>query len=407
MKLFILLIYKNVIEQLRDVKRNSMLFIIPIAIFICFYGYFSLSEVEVTFVKPIQVGVVIEDETFYSQMLVDDFASKKELAQFFSLVQGDEVELREQFKNKELDGLVIIPEGYVDALVRFKNYPMEIMIHNNDPLKTMILYNAFKGYEQYIQGIEVAIDAFYQGFYPQVESSIYHEYNDALSFELLSMVLNRQEMYSVNRLLNLPSVISITYYFIAITIMFILYIALFAAVSLVEESKDDAFLRLLTTKINLVHYILAKGISYVVFILIIVMGWTGIFSLISGEAFFFKTPELFGFLILFIALAVCLSMCLTLLFNNVQDVILFSTVYIFFTAIIGGSIIPIHYMPKGLSRISKVTPNYIAIKEMLLLSVGQNENFFMMVLTMLVLIISVGFILMKGYHFQIRRGNHG
>lgn len=407
MKLFILLIYKNVIEQLRDVKRNSMLFIIPIAIFICFYGYFSLSEVELSFIKPIQVGVVIDDDTFYSQMLVDDFASKNELAKFFSLVQDDEALLRQRFENKELDGLVIIPEGYVDALVRFQNLPMEITIHNTDPLKTMILYNAFKGYEQYIQGIEVAIDAFYQGFYPQVESSVFYEYNDALSFELLSMVLNRQEMYTVDRLVDLPSVISITYYFIAITVMFTLYIALFAAVSLVEESREDSFMRMLTTKINLVHYIIAKGISYVLFIILIVFGWSGIFSLVSKKAFFFNSVEICIFFMLFVILAVLFSMLLTLFFTNVQDVVLFSSVFIFFTAIIGGSIIPIHYMPKGLSNISKVTPNYLAIKQMLMIHTGHLQGVSWVYAMMSFAIVLIAIVLINGYKYQIRRGSHG
>ncbi len=84
MGMFGLLMKKNVLEQLRDLKRNSLFIFLPVAIFACFYFYYQINDVEMSFVKPMKVGVVLEDDSVYSQMLVNDFGSKKTWLTFFS-----------------------------------------------------------------------------------------------------------------------------------------------------------------------------------------------------------------------------------------------------------------------------------------------------------------------------------
>lgn len=408
MKMFILLIEKNVVEQCRDIKRNSFFIILPIAIFICFYSYFQVNEVEVSFVKPMNVGVVLEDDTLFSQMLVDDFENKKDLAQVFVLEQDTLTNLQPKFDNKNLDALIIIPNGFVEALMSFDYLPMEIQINNDDPIKTMILYNGFLGYERYISSVEKGVTSFYNVFRDEVDKDEYWEYNDALSVDLIMTVLSRSEIYEFKPIVDIPSVVSVKYYFIAITVMFIFLLSLFTGLDLLKEVKSQAFSRLLTTRVNMLAYMCSKIVSHVFIIVVIVIIWSTIFSLISGELMFFDHFHIVLLLILLIIISVISGLLMTIFISNEEELLLFSSVFVFFNAIVGGSIIPIHYMPEGLKSIAKITPNYMMIRLFLYLENNIDVNGLLWIeLTMMLLIVLGTYFLTKAYEVKMRRGNHG
>jgi len=401
--MFMLLIVKNVLEQLRDIKRNSLFVILPMAIFVCFYGYFQLNEVEVSFIKPIDVGVVVEDETIFSKMLVDDFSSKKELSQFFRLVEGDKAELEERFSSKELDALIVIPENFVQALMYFDYLPMSIKINNEDPIKTMILYNGFVGYERYITSVEKGVTSFYNVFRDQVDRESYYEYNDALSVELIMTVLSRSDMYEFNPIVDIPSVVSVKYYFISITVMFIFLLSLFSGLSLLKEMSSQAFERLLITRVSLTAYISSKIVSYGMLMLVVVFVWTFLYDLITKEGFLFNNFSKVVFIILIVFASVVTSLLLTFFISKEQELLLFSSVFVFFNAIVGGSIIPIHYMPEGLKTIATFTPNYYVIRILLFLERGLTYNGLVVIECLLfIYMISGGAILVNGYKRKLR-----
>ena len=407
-KMFILLINKNVVEQCRDIKRNSLFIVLPIAIFICFYAYFQVNEVELTFVQPMNVGVALEDDTIFSQMLVDDFENKKDLSKVFVLEQDSLEVLQPKFDNNNLDALITIPDGFVKALMSFDYLPMEIQINNDDPVKTMILYNGFLGYERYISSVEKGVTSFYNVFRDEVEAQEYWEYNDALSVDLIMTVLSRSEMYEFKPIVDIPSVISVKYYFVAITIMFIFFLSLFTGLDLLREVKSQAFSRLLTTKVSMTTYMWSKIISHVLVIVVIVAIWSTMFSLISGESIFFDQFHMVILLLLFIILAVVIGLFMTLIIPNEEDLLLFSSVFVFFNAIVGGSIIPIHYMPEGLKTIAKITPNYMMIRLFLYLENNIKVDGLLIIELGLILIIVIGsYFLSKLYQVKMRRGNHG
>jgi len=408
MKMFMLLIEKNVVEQCRDIKRNSLFIILPIAIFICFYSYFQVNKVEISFVKPMNVGVVLEDDTLFSQMLVDDFENKKDLAQVFIIEQDTLTNLQPKFDNKNLDALIIIPNGFVEALMSFDYLPMEIQINNDDPIKTMILYNGFLGYERYISSVEKGVTSFYNVFRDEVNKDEYWEYNDALSVDLIMTVLSRSEMYEFKPIVDIPSVVSVKYYFIAITVMFIFLLSLFTGLDLLKEVKSQAFSRLLTTKVNMLAYMCSKIVSHVFIIVAIVVIWSTMFSLISGELMFFGYFHIILLLILLIIISVIGGLLMTIFISNEEELLLFSSVFVFFNAIVGGSIIPIHYMPEGLKSIAKITPNYMMIRLFLYLENNIKVNGLLWIeLTMVLLIVLGTYLLTKAYEVKMRRGNHG
>lgn len=408
MRLFVLLIEKNVLEQIRDIKRNILMIILPMAIFFCLYLYFQSNNIELNFINPIHMGIILEDDSIYSQMLVNDFQSKGELSDFFLLEQGDEESIMDAFDKHELDGTIRIPEDFVTSLMYFDYQPMEINIHQDDPVTTMILYNAFTAYEKYILSVEKGISAFYDVFRDQVDKEDYWAYNDALSIELIMAMINRNDMYDFKPVINIPAAATGTYYYVALTIMFVMLLSLFLSIQLIEERKSQTFLRLNTTKISIGHYLTSKVFANGMIVFGAYLIWSIIFSLFSDDTASLLLPKSLLFMLLLSFTSVIIGSCITLIVGHATDMVLLSSVFVFFSGVLGGSIIPMHFMPEGLKKLSAFTPNYHLIRHMLFISGEIRYDGFWTIISILFGIGILGFaLLFAGYTRVVRRGSIG
>lgn len=367
MKFFFLLIIMNIKRMMREWKKILLYFILPVVVFIGFFTYYKVTQVEINFINPIKVGVIIEDESIFGQMLVDDFQSKKELSEFFIIVQEEPSLLREHFEQHAIDALVTIPQGFVDALMTFDYLPIQVKMHQDDPVKTLILYQGFRGYEHYIQSVEKSITAFYEGFYEQTDSETYWKYNDALSIELIMTVLGRTELFRFDKQIDRPAAYSMDYYFLALSVLFIFYYALMFGISLITETRNNVFHRLMTTRVRVLNYLVSKLGVQVIGILTYLSVWTGLYILVTGRTSALK-PKMFLAFFVLIVLASAVSMCLALFIRRENDFFMISTMAIFINAVLGGSILPIHFMPINLKTVAQFTPNYQSIKWMLFIA---------------------------------------
>ncbi len=395
MKVF-LLIGKNILEEIRDIRRNSLFFFLPIAIFFCLFLYFKVNDIEVNFIKPLQVGVVVEDETIYTQMLVDDFESKKDLSRFFILREGQADDIEEAFNQGQLDGMIVIPEGFFAALLYFDEKPMEISIRNDDPIKATILYNGFLAYEQYIISVEKSIIAFYESFRPQVSKEDYYAYNDALSIELIMMMLNRNDLYDYEEIVELPSASSLNYYFVAMMVMFVFLMALFLGTRWISERQADVFSRLRLTRVKAYEYVVSRFIGDWMVIGILVGGWFLLFALLSGTGG--MTLKAFLFVMILALGAIGVSGLIALFLNELSDMVLISTMVVFFGSVLGGSIIPIHYLPDSLKAMGEWTPNFIGIRTILFLDSGISDSRTPLVVMGIVMICLLSMLALTWYY---------
>jgi ABC-2 type transport system permease protein len=113
----------------------------------------------------------------------------------------------------------------------------------------------------------------------------------------------------------------------------------------------------------------------------------------------------FAFLVLFITGAITVSLLLTLIIRKEEELMLFLSVYIFLSAIVGGSIIPIHYMPESMKNIAKWTPNYFGIKGLLLIKNDLQSQQTTAMSVGLIFFNLLGLLaLYVGYKIRIRRG---
>lgn len=371
---WILIISKNSKEWGSAVKHRWYLLFVPIAITLFLYFFMEVKEVENQFFQPIRVGVSVEDESPFATMLVKDFESKKDLNRFFIIERGETRSITEKFEKQELDAIVIVPAGFVQSLMHFGDTPMHIQLQAKDPAKRMILDYVFSGYEEYIRSVETSITAFYNTLYSQVDPDSFWEYNDALSIELITHVFTRQDYYSFETIQNIPTVLSLTYYYAAISVILCFFMGLITAMVLIKERHQGVFRRLRLTGISIGDYLIGSWISYVGLTFIGFFIWTSIMSLFFEDGFFINSWKLLGYVCLMVGFSISMGLFLSALFESETNLMLFGGVLGFLTALLGGSLIPLPLMPISMQHLARLTPNYHSIRHLIFLHLDIYEG---------------------------------
>lgn len=371
---FVNLFYKHFIGEVRQVKRNLMLFTIPIAIFLFVYLFFDYNKVSETFIEPINIGLIVGDDSIYAAMLAEGLTSTKAFSEFAHVTKDDREVIYEGFYAGEYDAVLEMPKGFVDSVMSFSYNPIVTKVNYKEPLKAVLIKNILLGYEKYITSVETGVLTLYD----QMEQLGYEEalltvYNERISYQLIFSALSRSNMFTYNEIVNVPSVTSTIYYFMAIVVMFLMYMSVYSAIHLIREREDMCFTRLKITRVSFFNYLFSKAISTTFFISLIVMGWYGLFRIFSKGVFNGHFSLLLLFLLIAILFDVAVAMVMTAFIEREEGVILLSNVFIFINAIIGGSIIPIQMMPTVLRKLAVVSPNYWMIRALLYFQSGYNK----------------------------------
>jgi ABC-2 type transport system permease protein len=370
---FFIMFFNNFLGQIRQVKRNMMLLLVPILVFTFMYLFYAFNNVEESYIEPLNIGIVVMEDSAYGSMVADSFMSYDAFTKFVHITLDDYDAIYSDFYSGNYDAILEIPDGFIDAVMGFSYNPVVARVNYTDPLKAILVKNFLGGYESYITSAEVGIMTLHDemalhGF----EKSEISSYNELISYDLIFTALTRNELFVYNEVVDIPSVGSITYFLIAIVVMFLMYIALFAAINLMREREEHCIETHGIRFSNSTNFSLQDIFSQSFAGSWMVMVWVVLFQLISSQPL---TDEPLG-VVLFLWLAIIFDVALAVLissfFRRDESVILFSNVFIFINALIGGSIIPIHIMPDMLQKIAIISPNYWMIRGFLYFQSGLN-----------------------------------
>lgn len=399
---FFRVFYQNLLMQLRQIRRNIMLILVPIIIFFFIYLFFSVHEVSNEFISPIRVGIIDEDNTVYSLMLVQSFKDNEQFSQFVNIWLGEAKEVNEAFEHREIDALIVVPKGFVESVVRFEEMPLQVTINYDDPVKAILLKNVIDSYEKFIRSVDMGVSFLNDQMIDlEFEQSLRYSYYDRAVVRLVFAALGRNDYFDYKKIINVPTVVAVKYYFIAIVVMFLMYLSIFSAINLIREKQNMCLRRLQISRISMFSYLMAKALATTVYISMIVIIWYTLYYLFYGRLSDGLGIHLISFMVVCIFFDVSLSLFFTLFFEEEEPVVLLSSVFVFLNAVVGGSIIPIHNMSHIIQKMAVVTPNYWMIKGFLFLDHHYNvEHIFWVGLIMLS--VSLVFILLVSWRYTRR-----
>jgi ABC-2 type transport system permease protein len=310
-------------------------------------------------IEPMSLAVIDRENSTITKMLIDNFKEDKSFSDFIHISVLSEKEAEERFHRGELTGILELPEGFSKSIYYCDNYPVNLTINGNSYLKMQILENIMKSYSKFISAVESSVYGFnYYIDLLNITDKEKDNLNDKISINLVGTSLSRGKLFKLNKIEDIPSSTSTEYFLISLIIIFLMYIGLSAGNFIMSERKNKSLKRLRTTCVNKFTIIISKLIAFFIFCLIFVFAFS--IPIIVFKDIYLGTA-LSGILIFLcssIIFVISFSIFLGSFFKCEEELMLFGNMFIFISALIGGSFIPIYMMPTIIQNVSKITPNY-------------------------------------------------
>lgn len=357
------LILKELITIIRHKEWLLASLCLPfIVFFILSFSFKDMMKRE-SDISPIKVALVDKDNSIASKMLLANFSNNKNFSNFINIEICTSTEAVEKLNNNLLTGIIEIPKNFSGSLLAMENHPLEITLNSEEPLKSSILKNVMEGYSRIIGAVEIGVSSvqYYMDKYNETEEH-QAKVNNYLSRDLTFTALGRSSFFAYEPHDDIPSTTSVEYYIIAISVLLLMYLGIVLGNLLIKERNSMVIKRLLITTVTPFEIILSKWISYSIYCIVLLMIFIAPIFLLSNLDISYIIKNLFVFIIISVGLIISFYIMLATFLNNEESYILMANIYVFTSAIIGGSFIPLQLMPEKIRNISKLTPNYWIIK---------------------------------------------
>lgn len=345
-------------------KKILLTIIIYLMIFLSFSYFYNDYMSEKRLLDQVTIGLVDRENSFLSDMLVENFKSNEEFSSLFNLIIEEEDLLVQAYENNELSAIVYIPNDFTSSLLNFDNRPLEMILNPNFPLQNTVLQNIMTSYSEYIKAVDIGIYSLYNSLKGEVSSETLSSINEQFSLNMVMTALGRNSIFSYKAIETFPAATSSEYFIFSIIVLVVIFTSIASSNGLVEEKNAFTLQRYLTNGHSMVTFLLSK---------ITALSLNSLISLVPLliASRFIVALEWHAYIMLWV-LIMCvigffstLSLLMGVLFNEVSS--LMTSIFVMFLGIIGGQFIPIPVMPKIIQDISSYTPNYWIIRSCLYL----------------------------------------
>lgn len=350
-------------------KRILLSIILCMMIYVGFSYIFQDFMEETRLIDQVNVGIVDDEKSFLTGMLIDNFKQNESFSGLFNVAVGSENELLEKYNRNELSAIVYLPESFTDSLYRFENIPLKMKLNPNFPLKNTVLDNIMGSYSTYIKSVDVGIFSLYSSLKNEgMPSAELTEINESFSMTMVLNALNRNAIFELKPVQTYPSSLSIHYFAYSMMILIVVFTASSGSNLYNDEITHGSLSRYITAGQSIMPFALSKIIVMSANILLMLLPLMILLQFIVPDMTFVSLILMVLLYILVTLLFVSISLLLGMLFHKHKVNALFSTMITLFLGIIGGQFFPIQIMPKFLQSIASFTPNYWILKSSLLLN---------------------------------------
>lgn len=322
-------------------------------------------------VDQIDIGVVNNDNSQASEMLISDFKNNETFSKLFRIIELDEREAPEKFSTGEINAIIEIPQNFSESLFYFENEPIHLTINPEEPLKSLILKNIMESYSKYVQTADVAVYSLYKQMKDvDIPAADVKRMNDAFSVNMIFTALGRDKMFQEKPITTVPSSTSMEYFIIASGALLVMYMGLIGANLVIYERDSMCLDRFRVSSGSIFKFVLSKMIVLVLLGLFQVFLFLFPLGMIMGIDMGYSFSSLMIFLLVSLTHISSLSIFVGSIIKTEELATLVGNLGILLLGLVGGSFFPLKLMPSFMYNISQLTPNHWIIKGFLFLIKG-------------------------------------
>lgn len=367
---FFALLKNDIRLFLRDWKACVLLLIAPL-FFISFFTY-ALSPYleESSFIEPFPIAVVDKEDTTQTRMLINQV---EEIGIFSEVIRMDEEEALRSLADKEVGGVIIIPEDFTNSVSMGENKPVTVVGNGAMPLQAYVVKNIVQSASNLVTAAQGAINTIWhydtEAGLPDGERD--ERFNEAVMDYMLA-ALARTSIFVSEDAVSEYSVTPAEYFTAALIIVFMMFAGMPGMKMLVTERTSGITSRISAAPVRVWKVVLSKLLVSVMLLVI----QFGIIIFMTSKIFnnYWGAPVkdvliLFGGIILAVS---AWSVFTASVSPTPASADIIGNLGILLMAVLGGSIYPLTSMPEGIRRISVLTINRWAMDGFMVLFSGSS-----------------------------------
>lgn len=360
---------KKDIRLIINIKKQVLIGLAFLLIFLLFSTIFNGFMEEQRLIDHVHIGIVDQEDSKLSRMLVGHFKTNEEFMSLFTVTVADDQTIQQMYDTDELSAIIYIPENFTNSLRRFKNTPLHITLNANYPLQNTVLENIMHSYSTYIKAVDVGIYSLHEVLEAEgIADADLNRINESFSVNMVLTALGRNEIFDHKVIETFPSATSDAYFIYSIVLLMIIFVASSGASMVSDELKTMCLQRLKTSPHTYIKFASSKIIVMYLNLLILLIPVMLALKTLQPSLGMAYTFYLFLFLSLVTLFFIILSVTIGLVVPKNDISALVTTMTTLVLGILGGHFIPIQVMPKFIQDLSSFTPNYWMLRSCLFLN---------------------------------------
>lgn len=359
------------IKELLSNKRNLIVVLIGVIL----VGGLALltgksNQNEIKNKTSINIGVVDNDHSIYSSLILDYFKKTESITKFANISLDSQKNIEDRFKKGELLAYLVIPKDFANSLMGTDYVAIDAVINTSNVMYSVLLKNMLDSYGSYITNVQVVSGGLYhigkvEGMTPENLDKM----NWDTSVDLIQLALNRDMFFDKNEVENIPATPILQYYIWAILVLLIMLTATLSGSRFLKERQMGAYERLQIAG----HSV--RSIALVIQLMNSVLWILCYHLLLPAISRFMKcsiTMDMYIYIDVCIVLANSVFLLIALLCSNNQQYAILCTFGLMLLSVVGGILIPIGFLPERFLAYSRLTPTYYMIQNLVGYSKGIN-----------------------------------
>lgn len=321
-----------------------------------FAGFFE----EGVWLDPFEVVLVNKDEHTIMQITEQQLLEDEALARLVTITLAEtEEEGYALMEEQQAAALVLVPEGMIQTLEAGGNKELHLVLDPSQPFEGQLVKTIMEHSMKSVSGGQSAVYAVWN-YYEKI--GLTREQREEKIMPVMQEITFRA--YRIRNQLLEPLVLEdmrgfspIQYYGTAMLVLFLLFLAISESREWLRERSAGITQRILMSGISTHHYL---GVQFLrVFFIAILQSF-----LLSSLLWFLLEAEssmLLWYVLLFAGFLFLLSSASLLLGVLIQQEETYQTSLtglLLIGALVGGGLIPLHYLPDFIKPLSWITPHY-------------------------------------------------
>lgn len=345
-----------------------------------------------SYIDRFTIAIVDNDRTFETKFIINHFEQSESLSQIADVVHTDYQSAIRMIKDNQIAAAIVVPENFITDMSMGKNTPITVIGNSQMPFQAMMIREYMKNAANLVTAAQSGVNTIWR-FLEEAGASreTLDDWFSKSVMEFTFKSLGRNQIFEKNEVSPIGDVLPFEYYSAAVAAVYILINSMVGLTLIIRDKNLGVVKRMISRGVPTGRIIVSKVLALVAYQIVqFSILFVAIISCTDG---FFKGDIIKAILIFIASISACSSFMVFIgaLLDNLITANVTGYIIVLVMTFIGGSIIPLQYLPVTINTLSFVSINKWVING-LLYTIFQDQHEIFLKSILVLALFTIGFI---------------